>query len=350
MPPEHAAAFGLPEWTASWWIGREGELHAALNVAGAAAPHLRDLALLLLPRLPHQVRASSSIKGEGEHEFSRLLPLAEALSHRWTSFNGEHWLNVITADVDHADWRTTLLDLVANRGLPMPLMTVQSPWKGTVHIVWLFERPIWKKCGKQLRFRKGISRALTLAFSACSRFGNALQKNPWHNAPEVVAADPDLPCGDPTGWMAYQEAATGTTYHTQVMGLGTVSGKDLLLPLIDLATESRVTLIEPRIGQAGTDGRYVTLAAIGEEGEQPRGTRLFHRAARTVCRAFTGDAGRILQIVERTAIAMNSPADRQAIEAISSSITTWMNTRWLGPLGDRVAAPGPGEGTSTTAS
>jgi hypothetical protein len=332
MPPSYAAASGLPEWTASWWTGREAELHAALDVASTAAPHLQDLALFLIPRLPHQVRASSSIKGESEHAFSRLLPLAEALTHRWISFNSKQWLNTISADVDHADWKAPLLDLVANRGLPIPFMTVQSPWKGTAHIVWLLEHPILKKCAKQLRLRKGISRGLTLAFDACSRFGNALQKNPWHLSPDPVAADREIPCGDPEGWAAYLRAAAGTTYHTRALGLATVSGRDLLMPLLDLATDSKVTLLGPRVGQADTGSHHVPLATIGDDGEHPKGTRLFHRAARTVRRACTGNAVRILQIVERTAIAMNSPADRAAIEAISSSITVWMNSEWLGPL------------------
>lgn len=335
LPADRAASFGLPAWTASWWHGHEGELQAALEVAYVAAPHLRAAALFLLPRLPCLVRASSTIKGagEGEREFSRLLPLAEALTHQWVSFNGPHWLNTFTADIDHADWRSTLLDMVANRGLPMPLMTVQSAWKGSVHLVWALERPLWKKCAKQTRLRKGISRGLVLTFGACSRFSNGLQKNPWHRSSQQVTRDTAIPCGDQVGWDAYQAAATGTTYHTEVMQAGTVTGKGLLLPLLDVAAERGVMLLSPKVGAVAEGGRHIPLAPIlGDAEEQPRGKRLFYCAARTVRRACTGDRGRILQITERTALALGSPADRRAIEAISSSIADWMNTQWWGPL------------------
>jgi DNA-binding transcriptional regulator YiaG len=336
LAPDRAAAFGLPAWTASWWKEHETELQAALAVANVAAPHLRELALFLLPRLPRLVRASSTIKGMGEQEYSRLLPLAEALGHRWMAFNGKRWMNTITADVDHASWQSALFDMVAQGALPKPLAIVVSPWKGSAHLIWAFERPLRRGCPQQMRLRKGLSRGLVLAFGACSRFSNTLQKNPWHRSSTLVAPETDVPCGDPAGWESYQAAGTGLTYHTTVMRTATVSGRDLLLPLLDHATGHGVMLLGPRIGQEAQGGRHIPLSPVSEEdGARPQGSRLFHCAARTVRRACTGDAERILRIVERTAVGLGSPADRGAIEAISASITRWMNSHWWGPLDGR---------------
>ncbi|PZR07640.1 MAG: hypothetical protein DI532_23335 [Azospirillum brasilense] len=326
------SAFILPAHAGAWWRGHEAELHDALLVANRAAPHLAHLSQMLLPRLPRRVLASSSIKGMAEHASSRIVPLAEALTHQWVAFNGRGFVNTETADIDEPlQWRTTLSDMVERHGMPMPAAVVASPWKGTVHLIWVYETPVSNRSSAESRLRRGIRRGLVMSGS-CSRFANRLQKNPWH-----VASSPQLPdaaeqCGDPAIWNRYRAERSGLTYHTEVLQLGTVRARDLFLPLAARATEQKITLLEPKPDRVAV--RHIPLGV--QDGTSDRkGSRLFHAAARAVRRACTGDAGQIHDLVTRTAAALSSPATPGEVAKIAEAITAWMNSRWRGPLNGR---------------
>lgn len=333
----------LPEWTATWWKGHEADLLAALEVASMAAPHLREFARFLLPRLPRRVQASSTIKGGGPRASSRSMPLAEALAHQWMAFNAPGYVNCETADIDHANWKHRLHELVTRGGLPIPMAAVQSPWKGSVHLVWVYKEPFSRRSRAQMRMRRGIKRGLVVAFDACPRFANVLQKNPFYIAPVLVEAE-DGPCGDPEGWAAYQAAATGLTYHTSVMRLEPVPGGALLMPLLDVATEHGLMLLSPKLDGRENTRRHIPLALPNASREDdPRGSRLFHASARLVRRACTGDAEQILRFVERSALSLGSPADHRAMEGIARSIAAWMQAEWWGPLDGKPGKRGGGK-------
>ncbi|WP_338661280.1 hypothetical protein VQH23_13640 [Pararoseomonas sp. SCSIO 73927] len=267
-----------------------------------------------------------------EHASSRIVPLAEALTHQWVAFNGRGFVNTETADIDEPlQWRTTLSDMVERHGMPMPAAVVASPWKGTVHLIWIYATPISNRSSAESRLRRGIRRGLVMSGS-CSRFANRLQKNPWH-----VASNPQLPdaaeqCGDPAIWNRYRAERSGLTYHTEVLQLGMVRARDLFLPLAARATEQKITLLEPKPDRVAV--RHIPLGV--QDGTSDRkGSRLFHAAARAVRRACTGDAGQIHDLVTRTAAALSSPATPGEVAKIAEAITAWMNSKWRGPLSGR---------------
>ncbi|WP_156963656.1 replication initiation protein [Muricoccus aerilatus] len=326
------AALILPPHAGVWWKGHEAELQAALLVAESAAPHLTDLAHMLLPRLPRYVLASSSIKGADGRPSSRRLPLAEALQHQWIAFNGKSFVNTESADIDEpVEWRSGLSDMVNRHGLPMPAAMVASPWRGTVHLLWIYETPFSNRCEAATRLRRGIKRGLRM-LGACPRFANRLQKNPWHRAGTPVVPDEGIPSGDRAIWEGYCAESTGLTYHTEILALGTVQGRDLFSPLAAEATGRKITLLERRPEKA--TGRQIPLSVSGAVLGK-KGSRLFHAAAQATRRACTGDFDQIHDLVSRTASAMRSPAGASQIVSIATSITEWMNSLWRGPLDGR---------------
>ncbi|MHB0664535.1 hypothetical protein, partial [Roseomonas mucosa] len=317
------------------------ELASALCAANAAAPHLRPLAELLIPRLPRGVLASSTIKGEGERASSRVVRLAEALGHRWISTNSDAWTNTITVDIEHARWRPRLAEFIAMGG-PEPLEITASPWKGSAHITWLYDRPVRHADPEQARVAKGVKRGLVAFFEADPRFANRLRKNPWHRAKQLVTPDADLPCGDPELWEAYLAADTGLTYHTEIVSLRAVPLLDLLRPLMPWATERKLALLVPKPPKPD-EARRPRIVVPGAVQGDAKGSRLFHASARAVRRACTGDATVIRGIVERTAAALRSPAAAGQISTVASNITRWMNEKWWGPLDGRPGTkPGVG--------
>ena len=326
------AALILPPHAGVWWKGHEAELQAALLVAESAAPHLTDLAHMLLPRLPRYVLASSLIKGATGHPSSRRLPLAEALQHQWIAFNGKSFVNTESADIDEpGEWRSSLSDMVNQRGLPMPAAMIASPWRGTVHLLWIYETPFSNRCEAATRLRRGIKRGLGM-LGACPRFTNRLQKNPWHRVGTPVTPDESIPCGDRAIWKDYCAGSTGLTYHTEILALGTVQGRDLFSPLAAVATERKITLLERRPEKA--TGRQIPLSVSGAVLGK-KGSRLFHAAAQATRWVCTGDFDQIHDLVSRTASAMRSPAGASQIVSIATSITEWMNCLWKGPLDGR---------------
>lgn len=325
----------LPTHAGAWWKGHEAELQSAILVANRAAPHLARLAYMLLPRLPRRVLASSSIKGQAERASSRIMPLAQALAEQWMALNGRDYINVETGDFDEPlTWRSSLAGMVDQHGMPMPAAMVASPWKGTVHLLWLYDAPIAKRSEAAVRLRRGIKRGLIM-LGGCPRFGNTLQKNPWHVAAEQIAPESGMVCGDPAIWTKYCAEQTGLTYHTEVLALRTVQGRDLFRPLAAAATARKITLLERRTREGSA--RHIPVAV--QDGTADRkGSRLFHAAARTVRRACTGDADQIHDLVARTAAWLSSPANPGEIAKIANSITSWMNSKWRGPLNGRLGA------------
>lgn len=325
----------LPTHAGAWWKGHEAELQSALLVANRAAPHLARLAYMLLPRLPRRVLASSSIKGQAERASSRIMPLAEALAQQWMALNGRDYINVETGDFDEPlTWRSSLAGMVNQHGMPMPAAMVASPWKGTVHLLWVYDAPIAKRSEAAVRLRRGIKRGLIM-LGGCPRFGNALQKNPWHVAAGQIAPECGTACGDPAIWTSYCAERTGLTYHTEVLALRTVQGRELFRPLAAAATARKITLLERRTREGSA--RHIPVGVQDGTADR-RGSRLFHAAARTVRRACTGDAGQIHDLVVRTAAWLSSPATPGEIAKVANSITVWMNSKWRGPLNGRLGS------------
>lgn len=311
---------------ASWHQDDSGPALRAIARAEGAAPHLRLLSAFLLTRMPKAMLASSSIKDEGQTACSRVIRLQEAVGHSWISFNTSEWTNCETIDIDEPiGWRGLLADAVA-AGLPAPAFAVFSPFKGTVHLTWVYDRPIRVADPKQNRIRRGIRRGLRMLFDADPRFSNRLTKNPWHVGRAV--ADPASSCGDLDVWTAYQATGSALTHHTEVMDLRAVTALELLRPLMQVATKRKITLLAAKPALPGEPRLVKTPSAQAD----PKGSRLFHAAARAVRRACTGRADVILSIVQRTATALRSPAGPGELATIAANITRWMNESWRGPL------------------
>ena len=344
-PPRLPLAFGgAPSLNlASWHAQNPQNLANALMRAREVAPHLSELAAFLLPRLPRGVLCSSTIKGAGDVAFSRVMHLEGALSHRWLSFNTSEWTNTETVDCDHAQWRDRLSAMQA-RGLPPPAFVVASPFKGTAHLVWVYDQPFEKLSPGQLRVRKGIQRGLALALNGCTRFSNRLQKNPWHvrdDGAMPVGGEPGDPAqpGDLVTWAAYRERGAPTTYHTEIHRLRTVTAQELLTPLLAYADADLegVHLLSPRPTAPRPGAVPVVIPGV----VQPERNDFFLACAQATHRARTANPVTIRAIVSRTSQAWGRAISEASQAEIVGSISHWMTTKWRGPLdGHGDARPG----------
>ena len=317
---------------APWHAQNPQGLANALMRAREAAPHLDDLAEFLLPRLPRGVLCSSTIKDAipGQKSSSQVRPLEFALGHQWMAFNCEKWTNAETADCDDADWDERL-DELTRMGLPAPLFIAVSPWKGSAHLAWAYDRPVNNEDPRQTRLRRGVKRGLAVAFGADPRFANRLQKNPWHLRPGPIQPGPGRP-GNVLLWESYELSQPRTTYHTIVsQEPQAVPLLDLFRPLAAYAADRGIRLLQPTEGAT----RRVFVRVPTPAAPAPLGSRLFHAARVRVYRACTADADTIRGIVQRMAAEMGSPAQAADVDGITASVRTFMLERWTGPLDGR---------------
>jgi hypothetical protein len=310
----------------------------AVLAANQAAPHLEGLARFILPRLTAWQLASSTIKGEGE-PFSTYVSLEQAMGHQWWSPNTRAWCNVLIIDADQPGWRPRLDRLVA-LGLRRPAYTVASPWKGSAHLVWVLDQPLQNSDPGETRLKAGIRRGLNAELGGDPRFTHRLTKNPWHGSETPVEPTPDIPCGDPELWAAYTAAGHQLTYHTEVGDLRTVTANELLDPLLALADERDEWLLSPR-PRWNPSGATWTPPAVKipgvKEGQDPA-RALFGACADAVRRACTGRREVIRGIIDRTAGAWGFAVSEPSRVEMAGSISSWMNTKWRGPLDGKPGA------------
>jgi hypothetical protein len=313
----------------------------AIMRANEAAPHLTDLARLLLPRLTGWQLASSTIKEAAgdDHPFSAYFPLEHAVQQQWWSPNTRRWTNTVAIDIDQPGWRERLARLV-QRGLPRPAYVVVSPWKGTAHLVWILDVPLDNRDPGEARLRAGIRRGLNLELGGDHRFSNRLTKNPWHRAADLVQPSADIPCGDPVSWDAYVEAGHQLTYYTEVGDLRTVAAAELLEPLLALAEARDEWLLapRPRWNPSGATWTPPAVAIPGVTPGQDPARALFGACADAVRRACTGRREAIRGIIDRTVGAWGFAVSEGSRIEMTGSIATWMNTKWRGPLDGKPGA------------
>ena len=320
-----------------WWVGHEAELANALQVAKEAAPHLAELADFLLPRLPRHTLASSTIKGDGRAS-SRILRLAEALGHQWISYNGHAATNAESVDCDATTWRQ-LLDTAVSAGLPEPAVVVVSPWKGTAHLVWLYETPFNNRSPAEMRIRKGIKRGLATVFDGDQRFANRLGKNPFRIG-QLALPDSETPCGRPEVWKAYRDRGAALTYHTEVRRLATVTAHDLLDPLMQLAEARGVHYLCAPKPRRSLNAKGVSGPVIRIPGTSDQRNALFLAVGTSVRSRCTADAEVIGGIIDATAAAWGRAVSPASRAEMSRSISQWMREKWRGPLDGRPALAG----------
>jgi len=73
----------------------------ALMAVKSYAPHLSQMADILVPRLPRKVKASQNIKTDYKEKGSYFFTLNEAIDCPWISWDSRDFWNVLALDVDH---------------------------------------------------------------------------------------------------------------------------------------------------------------------------------------------------------------------------------------------------------
>jgi hypothetical protein len=326
----HDAAASLA--TPLWHVRKPRHLKAALACAHRAAPQLDALARLLLPRVPTRVLCSSTIKrDDGGPQSACMLPLEEAITHQWISFNNKDWTNTETADCDTPEWYDRL-DELRLYGLPPPLFIAVSSWKGTAHLVWLYDRSIRSGDPDARRLRQRIKQGLIVAFGADGKFSNRLQKNPFHRREGPLA--PRIGCpGIPAIADADEASGCRLTYCTILPAEPrAVAPRALLQPLIAYAEERGIFLSDDCAAHVSAKKTGIVFRARrrlpGRPEDFPRGSRLFHMSRLRVYRTPTTDEATIRAIVDQTAIDLGSPATPPQRRSIAASIAEFMRDRW----------------------
>lgn len=218
-------------------MSRPAPIDRALYLARDTAPHLTDLAEMLIPRMPKRPTASPNIRCITRIRHSDPLPLAVAIHQPWMAMDSDTVRNVLAIDVDHADGITRADEVARAYRLPRPTV-IADPWTGRSHAVWILTSPVCTgaagRQGPQL-LADLACRLLAAAMGGTPMPRHALIKSPW-GLSERVTGTLMHRVGKPACqdiWEAYEQVANGLVWHTAPGELRAVELREVVAALAD---------------------------------------------------------------------------------------------------------------------
>jgi hypothetical protein len=307
---------------------RQDRIHLvpnALEAARGAAPHLEQLARLILPRMPRKLSASSSLHTPAA--CSGLLWLDGAIKAQHFAVKTKTHQHAIVVDVDHSDW-AELLETLAGYGLPRPTWVCADPWKSSAHAVWWLRDPVCITAkGREAprRMLDIVARLLTTALRGDPAYSGSMTKNPWAPGPAPTrAGEPAIPAL----WAAHQETAPALRHAVIARAP----------ELHDLGTLRRALLRWQDAAEVPTPGRRRPVVTA-ENSE--KGRRLFDAARHRVYASWPLTADQVAGIAAEEAAALGSPITPRQLAGMARRMHAWMTRHYRVDAGRRRADGSP---------